>query len=41
MAKGPATVDGRLAIGLTEEQAADVKTQRINFYAPRRSVEDV
>jgi hypothetical protein len=28
-AKGPATIDGRLAIGLTEDQAAEIKAQII------------
>jgi hypothetical protein len=39
-AKGPATINGRLAIGLTDEQAADIKTELANFYKPRLSVKE-
>jgi hypothetical protein len=33
-AKGPATFNGRLAIGLSEDKAADIKNQLTHFYAP-------
>jgi hypothetical protein len=34
-AKGPAKIDGRRAICLTEQQAADIKTELMEFYARR------
>jgi hypothetical protein len=34
-AKGPAKIDGRQAVGLTEQQAADIKTELTQSYAPR------
>jgi hypothetical protein len=34
-AKGPAKIDGRQAVGLTEQQAADIKTELTQFYTPR------
>jgi hypothetical protein len=38
-AKGPAKIDGRRAVNLTEEQATDIKTELTQFYAPRRPAE--
>jgi hypothetical protein len=35
--KGPATIEGRLAIGMTEAQAVEIKAQLTKLYAPRDS----
>jgi hypothetical protein len=37
--RGPAKLNGRPAIGLTEEQANDIKAQLTHFYASRQPVE--
>jgi hypothetical protein len=36
-AKGPAKIDGRQAVGLSEQQAGDIKIELTQFYAPRES----